>query len=153
MVVTLVLVRCSFSSFIFFAVYFFHHMTIPHIFIDYYMGIRLFPVFTIINTLRLTLEQNGLGGLTSKLSRSMYNFFSCFRFYLFKLNLLGWPYRFQVYNSIKHHLHTASCAYHPKQISLCLHFPHLCPPPPSPILLSIWLSPHYCVCVLCIFVF
>ena len=33
---------------------------------------------------------------------------------------MGWhwfakPYRFQVYNSIKHHLHTASCTHCPKQ--------------------------------------
>ena len=41
-------------------------------------------------------------------------------------------HRFQVYNSIKHHRHTASCARCPKQSGFLSPFPPLCPPPPPP---------------------
>ena len=59
--------------------------------------------------------------------------------YLF-IYLLGWhwltkPYKFQAYNSTKHHLPTASCTHHPK--SFCPHFSpfaHLnLPPSPFPL--------------------
>ena len=49
----------------------------------------------------------------------------------FFLNLSGWlwlikPYRFQVYDSVTHHLHTASCAHH-SQSSLFLSPPFISP--------------------------
>ena len=55
-----------------------------------------------------------------------------------------------VCDSIKHHLHTASCAHPTKHSVFQSPFPHLCPPPPTPHPLSFWLSPHCCPC-LCFF--
>ena len=62
----------------------------------------------------------------------------CFLIILFKLNLLGWhwfikPYRFQVCNSTKCHLLTASCARCPRQsLFASLFMPLLCLPPHTP---------------------
>ena len=64
------------------------------------------------------------------------------------------PYRFQVFNSIKHHQHTASCAHHLKQ--------SLFPSPLSPFAHLHWNSTLFptdyhhavvCVCVLYIYIF
>ena len=66
---------------------------------------------------------------------------------------MGWhrftkPYRFQMYNSTKHHLHTASCACCPKQRLFPSQFsPTLYPPSPTPTSLSLWLSLHCCLCL------
>ena len=65
-----------------------------------------------------------------------------------KLNLLEWhwlikSHRFQVYNSIKHHLHTALSS----QVSSCPHLSLLCPLLPLSTPLSLWLSPYCCLCV------
>ena len=74
--------------------------------------------------------------------------------YKFLLILLGWHcftnlYGFQVHNSTKHHLHTASCTHHPKQSlfpSPFSHFSHLhLPPTPFP-------SGYYHT-VLCVYVY
>ena len=68
----------------------------------------------------------------------------------FKLNLLGchWlakPYRFQVYNSKKHHLHMVSRAHHPRQsLFLSPLFPPL-PTSTSTHPLSLWLSSQFCL--------
>lgn len=77
--------------------------------------------------------------------------------YFFKLNLLGWqwltePYRFQVYKPTKHHLHTASCAHHPKQSFFPSPFPSPLPPFPFPHPLSLWLSPHCCLCLCALYI-
>lgn len=68
--------------------------------------------------------------------------------FIFKLNLLGWhwftkPCRCQVYNSTRHHLHTALCFQYPKQ-SLFL---SLLPTSPFPSPLSLCLSSHCCLCI------
>ena len=71
--------------------------------------------------------------------------FSFFFKIIFLLSLLGWPtpYRFEVCNSVKHHLPTASCAITPSKASFHPQSPPLptsiYPPPPS----------HCCLC-LCI---
>ena len=76
--------------------------------------------------------------------------------------LLGWhwfpkPYWFQLYNSIKHCLHTALCAHHPSKVSFCSHFPppfdhfHL-PHSPFPLAIttqqSVWLCYIYDFCLI-----
>ena len=56
---------------------------------------------------------------------------------------MGWhwfskPYRFQVYNSIKHHLYTELCTHHPKQSLFLSLFPtHPTLPHPTPPLLCL----------------
>ena len=63
------------------------------------------------------------------------------------MNFLGWhsfakPCRFQVYTSIKHHPHTASCSHSPSKVSFHPHFPASLPPPPLPLATTMPL----CVC-------
>ena len=62
-----------------------------------------------------------------------------------KLNLLG--YRFQIYKSMKHHLHTASWAHCPKQSLFPSPFSSLCPPSPILTLLSLRPLTYCCLCV------
>ena len=78
-------------------------------------------------------------------------------FQLFKFNLLGWhwfakSYRFQVYNSRKHLLHTASYAHHTRQSLFPSPFPPY-PPPPTYPLSAGHRHTVVCVYVICIYVF
>ena len=78
------------------------------------------------------------------------------RFY-FLIDFIGWhwfakPYRFEVYSSIKHHLHAVSCTYYLKQSLSMPISPYPLSTPTHPIPLSLWLSPHCCpcLCVICV---
>ena len=76
----------------------------------------------------------------------------------FLLNLLAWhwftkPYRFPVYNSRKHHLHTALCTHLPKQsFSAPVPHLHLCPPPPPQPPFPLGTTPLLSVSVVCMYV-
>lgn len=64
-------------------------------------------------------------------------------------------YRFQVHNSIKHHLHTTSCAHGPKQSLFLPPVPPRAPPSPFPLAITTLLSMSKCYIdmFLCVFFF
>ena len=74
------------------------------------------------------------------------------------LNLLGlhWlikSYRFQVYNSITHHLYVVLCVRHPRFNLLPSPLIPPLPSSPSPPRLSLWKSPYWCLWLgVCLFV-
>ena len=68
------------------------------------------------------------------------------------MNLLGWYwliklYRFQVYNSVVHHLCIVLCVPHSKSSLLPAWFIPLYPLLPAPTHLSLWQSPYCCLCL------
>ena len=70
--------------------------------------------------------------------------FSYFKNFLFCIEFIGWHWliqlcRFQVHNSVTHHLYVVVCVHQPSQVSFCHHLSPLYPllPPPFPLVITI----------------